>query len=322
MDFLAVKNFSRFQHYRDRNPPWIKLYGDVLVDAAFLQMPEAAQAQLMKLWVLASQFGHPLPNNPKLLAGKIGTTGKFHLASMVAAGFLIPCRDVASAAIAESQQNDIPSVRGRIERSELEDDAVAEKLAEHGVDEPSLTALYVTIWSNKAVTEKWGEQPHPYTQGASVELAEQLRKRGMAWQTVRDSIYRQCAESRQPRPPRAPNYFRRGIEDDWEQELARRAVARTPDISPASVAAKPASSQGRGAMMLADIRALVVETRLPGQAVNRFIPKAKVAALGADVLKAYEAVGGAERVLNCPGEQMGFLVRDFTNALEAARVSA
>jgi len=32
MQFLAVKNFERFQHYKDRNPPWIKLHAAVLDD--------------------------------------------------------------------------------------------------------------------------------------------------------------------------------------------------------------------------------------------------------------------------------------------------
>jgi hypothetical protein len=102
MKFLAVKNFEKFQHYRDRNPPWIKLYGDILSDVAFLEMHEVAQAQLMKLWVLASQLGHPLPNNPRLLAGRIGVHGRFHIDTMIAAGFLIPCEQDASNLASES----------------------------------------------------------------------------------------------------------------------------------------------------------------------------------------------------------------------------
>lgn len=88
--YLAVKDFARFQHYRDRRPPWIKLYATVLTDLDFVQLPEAAQAQLVKLWVLASQMGHPLPNNPKLLAGQIGATGRFYLPELIVAGFIIP----------------------------------------------------------------------------------------------------------------------------------------------------------------------------------------------------------------------------------------
>src|SRR5690606_19747530 len=33
--YLTVKNFERFQHYKDRNPPWIKLYNDLLDDYEF-----------------------------------------------------------------------------------------------------------------------------------------------------------------------------------------------------------------------------------------------------------------------------------------------
>lgn len=94
--FLEVKDFRKFQHYRDRHPPWIKLYGTLLTNPEFLQMPEAAQAQLVKLWLLASQLGHPLPNNAKLLAGKIAAPGRFYLAELIDAGFIIPCEQDAS----------------------------------------------------------------------------------------------------------------------------------------------------------------------------------------------------------------------------------
>lgn len=103
--YLAIKNFRKHQHYHHRGAPWIKLYASILNDGAFLQLPEAAQSQIVKLWVLASQMGHPLPNDPKLLAGKIGTTGRFHLAAIIAAGFLVPCDDAGEPLLAESEQN-------------------------------------------------------------------------------------------------------------------------------------------------------------------------------------------------------------------------
>jgi DNA-binding NarL/FixJ family response regulator len=31
----SVKNFERFQHYKDRSPPWIKLYNELLDDYEF-----------------------------------------------------------------------------------------------------------------------------------------------------------------------------------------------------------------------------------------------------------------------------------------------
>lgn len=103
---LAIKDWWKHQHYhKGRGAPWIKLYGALLTDPVFIQFPEAAQAQLMKLWMLASQMGHPLPNNPKLLAGQIGTTGKFHLASIIAAGFIVPCETSDEVLLASGEQS-------------------------------------------------------------------------------------------------------------------------------------------------------------------------------------------------------------------------
>lgn len=87
---LEIKDWSEHQHYRDRRPPWIKLHRSLLTNAAFLEMSEAAQAQLMKLWLLASQMGHPLPNKPAVLARAIGVHGKFRLPELLASGFLVP----------------------------------------------------------------------------------------------------------------------------------------------------------------------------------------------------------------------------------------
>lgn len=89
MKYLAVKDWKKHQHYKDDRPAWIKLYGALLDDAAFLSLPELAQLQLVKIWLLASRMGHPLPNDPKLLSGKIGCRGKFYLADLLGSGFLV-----------------------------------------------------------------------------------------------------------------------------------------------------------------------------------------------------------------------------------------
>lgn len=85
---------------------------------------------------------------------------------------------------------------------------------------------------------------------------------------------------------------------------------------------KPNTIAGRAALVFGKIRELTRESQQPGQAKIRFIPKAKVAELGSDVLAAYEAIGGSERVVNATGEQLGFLLRDFTQALEEASHAA
>src|SRR5574340_1189937 len=95
---LRIKNFERFQHYRNRNPPWVKLYTQLLDDVAFLALSDAARGQLMLLWLLAARMGNPLPDDARLLAGKIGSSGRLQLEELVAAGWLI--REDASTTLA------------------------------------------------------------------------------------------------------------------------------------------------------------------------------------------------------------------------------
>ena len=53
--FLKPKNWEKFQHYRDRCPPWIKLHRDLLNDRAYMNLPIASKAIAPLLWLLASE---------------------------------------------------------------------------------------------------------------------------------------------------------------------------------------------------------------------------------------------------------------------------
>ncbi len=52
---LVPKNWDKFQHYKDRNPPWIKLHRDLLIDKEFMRLPLASKAIAPMLWLLASE---------------------------------------------------------------------------------------------------------------------------------------------------------------------------------------------------------------------------------------------------------------------------
>jgi hypothetical protein len=52
---LKPKNWDKFQHYRDRCPPWIKLHRDILNDRIFAGLPIASKALAPLLWLLASE---------------------------------------------------------------------------------------------------------------------------------------------------------------------------------------------------------------------------------------------------------------------------
>jgi hypothetical protein len=78
------------------------------------------------------------------------------------------------------------------------------------------------------------------------------------------------------------------------------------------------AAQGRAALVLGEIRELIQSHQQPGQGITRFIRRDDVERLGTDVLAAYDAIGGSERVIGATGEKMSFLIRDFADALRAA----
>jgi len=52
---IRAKNWSEFQHYKDRSPVWIKLHKRLLDDRAFHALPDASRALAPMLWLLCSE---------------------------------------------------------------------------------------------------------------------------------------------------------------------------------------------------------------------------------------------------------------------------
>ena len=52
---MKIKNWSKFQHFKDRRPPWIKLYRDLLDDMEWNTLDPVASKVLVSLWLIASE---------------------------------------------------------------------------------------------------------------------------------------------------------------------------------------------------------------------------------------------------------------------------
>lgn len=53
---LTPKNWGEFQHYKDREPSWIKLHKSLLTNYEFVCLPVASKALAPMLWLLASEY--------------------------------------------------------------------------------------------------------------------------------------------------------------------------------------------------------------------------------------------------------------------------
>lgn len=52
---MQIKNWHKFQHFKDRKPLWIKLYSDLINDLQWHTLEAPAAKLLVMLWILASE---------------------------------------------------------------------------------------------------------------------------------------------------------------------------------------------------------------------------------------------------------------------------
>jgi len=119
---FSVKNWNEFQHYKDRNPPWIKLHNHLLDDYEFENLGDAAKGHLLCIWMLASRTKNQMPFDEKWITKKIGASSKVNLQALVNAEFLTVEHDASTSLHNETQLAtvSVPSVeesRGEAEES-------------------------------------------------------------------------------------------------------------------------------------------------------------------------------------------------------------
>jgi hypothetical protein len=70
---MKIKNWTKFQHFKDRRPPWVKLYRDILDDLEWHELDPLAAKVLVMLWLIASENDGCIPDN-KTLAFRLRLT--------------------------------------------------------------------------------------------------------------------------------------------------------------------------------------------------------------------------------------------------------
>jgi len=87
--WIVIRNWDRFQHYRDRHPPWIKIYLELLHDHNYLALPPATQALLHKLWLLYANTRRTIPEDTAYISRAVHQrVTKTQLKRLNEAGFI------------------------------------------------------------------------------------------------------------------------------------------------------------------------------------------------------------------------------------------
>ncbi len=117
---MKVKNWTAFQHYKDRSPPWIKLHKNLLDDYEYQCLPVASRALAPMLWLLASESEDgSIPTDPKKIAFRLRMTEKEvvdALKPLIEAGFVMVDSDV----LAECKRDAMPERETETYKEETE----------------------------------------------------------------------------------------------------------------------------------------------------------------------------------------------------------
>jgi hypothetical protein len=63
---MRIKNWNKFQHFKDRKPIWIKLYRDLLDDLNWHELDGKSAKALVMIWLIASENFGKLPETKSL----------------------------------------------------------------------------------------------------------------------------------------------------------------------------------------------------------------------------------------------------------------
>jgi len=112
--WFRVRNWSKFQHYTGRNPPWIKLHYEILTSSDWVALDDSARVLAVACMLIASRNKGEVPNDPGYMC-RVAYLKRCDFKPLIANGFLIPasgCKQMladASVSVSVSEGLDLPT---------------------------------------------------------------------------------------------------------------------------------------------------------------------------------------------------------------------
>lgn len=83
---IRVADWERAQHYKHRNPPWIKLHNEILDSYEVAALPDASKWHLIGIYLLASRCNNYIPDDPAWIGQRIGARSPVDLDALIKTG--------------------------------------------------------------------------------------------------------------------------------------------------------------------------------------------------------------------------------------------
>lgn len=83
-----IRNWERFQHYKHRNPPWIKLHVEIFSSADWVMLDDASKLLAVACMVIAAKHDGCVPDAPDYIKRVAYLRATPNLKPLIACGFL------------------------------------------------------------------------------------------------------------------------------------------------------------------------------------------------------------------------------------------
>jgi hypothetical protein len=136
---LRIRNWEQFQHYRDRNPPWVKLHFSLLSSADWVTLADSDRVLLVASMLLASKNNGEVPEDPDYVQRVAYLAKKPNFGNLIRCGFLTS--DSASMMLADASKTlgvARPETEERREEGETEESRCCA---------PSMPNAFETFWA-------------------------------------------------------------------------------------------------------------------------------------------------------------------------------
>ena len=85
----AIRNWDKFQHYKDRNPPWIKLHFELLSSPDWVALADADRVLAIACMLIASRHDGKIPDDPVYIARVAYLNSPPNFKTLIKCGFLV-----------------------------------------------------------------------------------------------------------------------------------------------------------------------------------------------------------------------------------------
>lgn len=180
--FLKVRNWETFQHYKNRNPPWIKLATDTFQNYDFGRLQDASKLLAICIWTLAarSEVGESgsIPNDLDWIKSQCGLgteITKKNMQELINKGFM----SLDSNALADCKQNACLEGEGEGEKRESREEGDSPPAGKKSrKKEPTDLSPIIDLWNKSLVPHGILPLEESMTKTNTQQLEVLMRKSG------------------------------------------------------------------------------------------------------------------------------------------------